>query len=175
MSRWISVIFVSLLLAVSSAQNNLIAQDQINPEELFYYLLDNQGYSLDETRTFVASEFDEDVAAEIAAYLCAPDPDLTCEGSDVLAEWDYFLDEILDDRMVIDVAEAMLDAGVDEPLVTAIAVYWCSPEPGPGCEDEYYNQTETGFAQPVEKALPASKGSSPQFANRARVKRSRIR
>ena len=132
------------------------------PEDLFYELLDEQELSLDEAREIVAIEFDDYDAAEIAAYLCAPEADVACAGSYVWEVWSVFLNELYIGKSVNDILIDLLD--VDEFLAFAIADYWCSPPAGAGCEgdtaeeDDYeYSQRESFFSEDVaNKARPES-------------------
>ena len=131
-------------------------------EELFYDLLDNQDYSLDDARAAVADEFDEYEAAEIAAYLCSPDPDPACRDSDVLATWDEFLDGLYDGLSVDELLDEIAES--DESLAIEIGAYWCAPPAGYGCEEDEYHDRQSDFADEEQvKVQPESKDTGAQF------------
>lgn len=186
---WMMIALVALVAALA-AQATSYAQDYYEyPEDLFYELLDEEGLPLDEARAIVGEEFDEYRAAEIAAYLCAPNPDIACEGSDVWAVWEVFLYGLYDGLTVDEVLEVMIEE--DETLAIAIAIYWCSPPAGEGCEaaegieseEEYaepeyeYAGRESFFAEEDQmKERPASKDTGAQFfGGKKRCSRTRDR
>ena len=170
--RVILTLFV--LVTAWVAQAPTYAQDSFEfSEDLFYELLDERGDSLDAARAGVADEFDELEAAEIAAYLCAPDPDPACKGSGVLAAWDVFLDGLYDDRSVDEILGDMSQS--DEYLAIAIVVHWCTPPAGYGCEEEEYDERQSDFVDEDQvKEQPASRDSGAQFFG-GKKRRSRTR
>lgn len=141
-------VILALFVVVTAwaVQSPAYAQDYVNyPEDRFYELLDEQEpkHTLDEARAIVAGEFDEYDAAEIAAYLCSPDPVAACEGSLVWITWEMFLYGLLADQSVDEILGQMIEW--DETLAIAIASYWCSPPAGKGCEADENNQSEYDY------------------------------
>ncbi len=131
-----------LLIVTCTAWESSLAQEPSeDPEDRFSSLL--LEFSLDSTRDIVAEEFGEAVAVDIAVYLCSPDPDDDCEGSTVFDAWSAFLEGIDQGDPVAQVTQGMQD--FDEYLVSGIAVYWCSPEPGDGCGTDRFTQAWSEF------------------------------
>jgi hypothetical protein len=144
-----SIRFASFLLVLGLVTNqDSSAQEyaEFGAEELFYTLADD---SVDEATNRVMEHYGEAVAFEIAVYHCSPEPDPSCEGSEVYATWYQFIDRIYDDRSVAEVTQNMVQDGLNESLVTAIAVFWCSPEAGDGCGDDRYNRAWEYFIDEV--------------------------
>lgn len=114
-----------------------------DPEEQFY---DELKYaSLDTARNAVAETCGEAVATDIAVYFCSPQPEDECEDSKVWYTWQSFLQRIYEIGMIEDVVNDMLEAPFDPALVRGIAVFWCSPERGYGCEDDLFTQAWSDF------------------------------
>jgi hypothetical protein len=173
---WMMVFFIVLVTALV-VQTPSYAQDSAGyPEDRFYELLDEYRVPLDEARAIVASEFDAYSAAEVAAYLCAPNPDAACEDSEVWAVWEVFLYSLSEGISVKEVLDIMSEW--DATLIDAIAIYWCSPPAGDGCGGEEYNEKETVFVvEEVVKERPASRDEvgAQFFGGEKRCSRARDR
>jgi hypothetical protein len=125
----------SLVFSVlaSSAFANMPAGAQGGEaEDMFAELVLDRGYNADDARRQVAAAFGQAVATDIAVYWCSPEADEGCDGSVVLKAWLDFEDLIDDDYSADDAREELAD-NYDESLAAALAVFWCSPEPGDGC------------------------------------------
>jgi hypothetical protein len=169
------------LVSAWLAQAPTYAQDSYEyPEDLFYELLDEYDYSLDDARAVVAEalEFDEYQAAEVAAYLCAPDPDEACRGSSVLALWNRFLDGLSEDESIDDIVD---EIGESDPILAEeIAIYWCTPPAGYGCDEEEYSERQSEFVvedqakgRPVSGSNPGGNGGAQFFGGDKRGSRTR--
>lgn len=142
--------FAFFLLALGFVANQESAAQEyaeFDAGDLFYTLAED---SVDTATNTVMEYFGAAVAFEIAVYHCSPEPDPTCEGSEVYETWYQFIDRIYDDRSVAQVAQNMVEDGLNQSLVTAIAVFWCSPEAGEGCGDDLYSQAWDHFIDEVE-------------------------
>lgn len=108
-----------------------------NPNALYYAGIDS-GDGFYNAIAAVEQHYGLAVAAEIAAFVCAPNPDPECQGSEVDTIWIEFLNTIGAGFSVFETVSRMLEQDGDEALLTAIAVYWCSPDPvsGEGCGDD---------------------------------------
>lgn len=105
-----------------------------DPEEVFLSLLE-EGLGLDAARQEVESEFDAAVAAEIAIYHCSPPVPTECYGSTVLDAWTAFVASI-DEGATASGAASDVQLDFDDYLADGLAVFWCSPEPLAGCEED---------------------------------------
>lgn len=98
----------------------------------------------DEARALAVETFGQAGAAEFIVGVCNPfEADPFCEGSSVLAAWDQFLSGVAEGGSVAEVTGTM--RRFDEYLVKAIAVYWCSPEPGSGCGSDEFTRAWSSF------------------------------
>ena len=134
-----------------------------DPAALFEHLIYDHGYQLDEVRDFVEIEFDDpEIAADIAAFICAPDPDPECQDTDVWNMWDYFLHYLSQDYSLEQVYDALAEEDVD--LADAIVIYWCSPPAGVGCEEESYDRaSEFSGEQYATVSQPKSRPQNHQL------------
>lgn len=163
-----------LLAAAWVAPLPLYAQDGPDSELRFYELLDDEGLGLDEARDVVAEEFDEYEAAEIAAYLCAPDPDEACEDSEAWKAWGIFLDRLAEGWAIGEIVNDISEW--DEDLAIAIAIYWCSPPAGYGCDEYTDDERESAFEWEDEvKDRPQSGEYGAQFFGGGKKRHSRTR
>lgn len=124
-----------------------------DPESVFYAGLDADTIPLDQARLEIAGELGPAVATDLVVALCAPPvADDDCQDSDVFGAWVLFLEGISEGVPVAEVARVMLGMPeLDEYLVSGIAVYWCSPDPGPGCATDPYSRAWWEFS--VQMAL----------------------
>ena len=115
-----------------------LAQEAYSDPNVLYYSQIENNRSFYDALIAVEQVHGLAVAAEIATFVCSPDPDPECEGSAIDLMWIDFLSYIGEGASVFETVVEMIDAGGDEALLTAIAVYWCSPdpEPGEGCGDD---------------------------------------
>jgi len=154
-------LFVLVLGLVVNQESTAQDYVEIDAEDVFYTLVydpvDATVNSVDAATNSVMDNFGDAVAFEIAAYHCSPEPDPSCEGSEVYWTWYHFIDRIYDDRSVAQVVQSMIEEGLNAHLVTAIAVFWCSPEAGDGCGDDRYSQAWSHFINEVaDDGDPAS-------------------
>ena len=77
--------------------------------------------------------------------------------------WAAFLNGLAENQSVDNMVDALADR--DEYLAIEIAVYWCSPPAGPGCDDDEFADRESDFAfEDVTKSVPASGGGDADGA-----------
>lgn len=143
--------FLILILIASPAA---IAQEPAeDPEGSFYAGLEADTISLDQARLDIAGELGPAVATDLVVALCAPPvADEDCQGSNVFRAWDLFLEGIAEGVPVAEVARVMQGMPeFDEYLISGIAVYWCAPDPGPGCATDPFARAWWEFS--VQMAL----------------------
>lgn len=157
-------VLILFMIALASP-GSLFAQGDYSPDEYFDMRL-REGYTLDKIRNMAVQPYGIAVATEIAVYRCSPDAEPHCDGTTVYAAWDYFQELIQDNGYHVDeAAHAMLEH-YDEPLVTAIAVHWCSPPQEAGCEGSRYAQAwNTYLAQLSNSGNPAAAVSAVSRAD----------
>lgn len=147
---------ISLIAIVFGAQAHAQTHDDFDdPGDLFYHLLIDHDAPIDHARATVARDFGPYIAADIATYLCAPDPHPECEYSTVWSYWDYFLTGLYEGASVFPLAEKM--AATDEYLAYAIEAYWCSPPAGDGCDQVQVEVKSEFVFRSEEKTRPTSK------------------
>lgn len=88
-------------------------------------------------RAMIMEGLSEPIAAAMAAYWCSPPEGAGCAGTDVLRAWEYFLQALAEGNNADAAFNDMVGKTDDYPLGDAIAAWWCSPEPGTGCENTY--------------------------------------
>lgn len=133
--RHFAAIVVSFLVVVmiASIQGQALAQEPaLDADEVFEALLE-QGKTLDETRKQVGAIFGSALSTGIAVELCSPRAHPKCENSIVFEAWDEFFDGIDAGGTASQVVQ-VLQPKFGSYLATGIAVFWCSPQPGDGCE-----------------------------------------
>ncbi|MFK7843892.1 MAG: hypothetical protein AB8G77_01230 [Rhodothermales bacterium] len=139
----LSALLFSLLISFVLIQPVFGQSYEKDPEDEFLTLL-NKGYGVDKARSELAQRFGIAVATEIAVWVCFDYEDACAEGeSDVFFAWEKFLDEIEDEFTVAEAIQEMDD--YDDYLINGIALFWCSPEPGAGCEADKFQESWLDF------------------------------
>jgi hypothetical protein len=147
---------LAFLLLASHAPAELSTRTQEgDPEDMFAELVLEREYGVDQARQQVASVYGQALATEIAVYWCSPEADVGCEESAVLDAWLDF-ERLIDDDYSADEARAALEEDYDESLAAALAVFWCSPEPGDGCNGSSVEQAWQQFDDGLEKGYPVN-------------------
>ena len=154
--RYIRAISVTLFLAGASPGALFAQQTPDDPFDYFDSLL-AQSVSLDQARSSTSYKFGPAVGTGIAVYICSPDAESYCPGSEVYAAWRYFLELVEDEEYSVDVAVKYMQEYYDPYLVNSIAVNWCSPEPLYGCSgSRYYSAWATYLNQVSYSGNPAA-------------------
>jgi len=150
--RRLGLALLATIVALSPVA--VTAQDD-DPDAIFFGALE-MGADADEARDEVEAVYGPEMAAELAAYWCSPDPGDGCEDTFVLAAWEDWQEAIEDGGSVDEVGIAIAQGSDDWALAAAMAIYWCSPEADDGCDDTEvmaaWDGYEALFAQDVDPA-----------------------